>query len=871
MIAFLQRELTGTIPDRFLNVADQLEMNIAIQLDEQAITYGELRQRVRCIANFFVHELGDQQKPVAVLYTSQKELIPLLVGIVNAGHIYSTLSANDPVMRIASVLENLAAPFLVVCDKKILSLAESVCPNGTKILLAEDVYLEQITPSKVSLDGDSFAVVSYTSGSTGEPKGVLRTHKMILHQAWTYNQQFGMDVNTRMLGIRPYGTTSSLSELFNPLVNGSTIFPFDLKEDGLGSLPHFIKSHKITMLRPPIQVIRSLLDILPKGEIFPDIQYIFATGDVLYRRDVDRLRKIIPHEAVIVHQLSMSEAGILAVNKINRTTKLDADVVPAGFPVKGKEVIILDENGNSLPQGEVGEIFIRTNFTFPGYWRAPDRSSARFLPDPLDETKKIFATGDLGRLRPDGQLEFQGRLDARVKIRGFSVDLSAIDAALQRVPGALRSVTVAQSNESGERRLVAFVQPVNGQVLSPSDLRKDLLQILPDYMVPHLFITVDDFPLTTSGKVDRKSLPLPDWKQSQSSAEYVAPRDVVEEKLVSIWQKGFDIERIGIHDNFFDLGGDSLLASALFVEIELAFEKRYPLSILLQQGTIADLAGILRIQNASKPDCIVALRVEGTNPPLFLVPGGGSDTITLIELVEALSKNQPVYGLEDAFIGTSRSVYADGIKHAAGEFINAIKQVQPYGPYYLGGHSFGGLVAFEMACQLQATGEDVAHLALLDTHAPVEINEVGTLNNRLLTHISNLRGRSPYEVIQYFIQRVKRRFSKLGRNKWVQKIYKLKPVENILWYDNRRYVQMAHRGYKPGIYEGDAVVYRATERPLSVTWDMTAAWPEFVTGQVEYQDVPGRHITFIKQPNAEYLARLMTEYLERVFEGKDAI
>jgi amino acid adenylation domain-containing protein len=596
-----RNDLLRTIPERFAQVVAESSQAIAIRFEAQSLAYAELDHRARCVSNFLVDEMGGRQAPVAVLHSSQKAIVPLLLGIVNSGHMYSAVSAGDPAARISEVLKDLAAPLLVVADDRLLTLAREVCPPQTRLIMAEDVHREKGGRPRVDLTPESLAVITYTSGSTGEPKGVLRTHKMILHQAWTYSEQFAMQGDSRMLGTRPYSASSSLSELFVPLLNGSSIVPFDLKEDGLGQLRQVLKSQEVTMMRPPIQALRSFLDSLPAEELFPTLRYVFATGDVFYRRDVERLRKVIPEDAIIVHQYAMSEAGILAVNQISRAAVLDSEVVPAGRPVKGKELVVLDENGHELPHGEVGEVFVRTTLSFPGYWRAPEQTAERFRPDPQDGQRALFATGDLGRIRPDGQLEHTGRKDWRVKILGYSVDLSAIEHVLMTSPAVQRAVVVALTDPTGQKRLVAYVVSKPDAAPFASRELSDLVAgHLPAYMVPSLIVPVADIPIGAAGKVDRKALPVPDWQSPEVSTLYEAPGDETQAQLAAIWKRILKVRQVGVGDNFFELGGDSLMALEMTLEVERAFARTVPQQFF-KNPTISALSGLLSAGQRAEP------------------------------------------------------------------------------------------------------------------------------------------------------------------------------------------------------------------------------------------------------------------------------
>jgi len=854
------------ISSRLNHVASISGNATAIRSVDASLTFRQLNERASQVAASLKKQLpSDRQYPVILFLENGMEIFPAIYGVLRAGHFYCAIPVDYPIEYLSRVLQEMGECVMLTEDRHLNRIRKAI-PDSCRPIIYSSIEQNVTKIDWPAIKPDALAAIYYTSGSTGAPKGVMLAHRCLLYIVHNYGAQLGIRAGDRFLTVRPFGSYSSAIDTFGGLLNGSSLIRYDFKVGGVLGLISMLKSEKITVFRPPVQLVRTLLEAMPDGEFLPNIRMFFATGDVFYKKDVERLRPFLPRAAIIIHQFATSETGLLTANRIYSNTVLDEEVIPLGTPMPGQEIVLLDEEGRIVTDHSPGEIGVRGDYLFAGYWNQPELSIAKFMPDPRDPQKKIFRTGDLGRFRLDGQLAFIGRNDSRVRIKGYSVDLSAVDHEIQTIPGVARSVTIAQTNQSGVKRLVAYIQPIGKTVLSPADLRKNLLKLLPEYMVPYLFMIMEEFPLTYAGKVDRKALPLPDWKRPQSSAKYLPPRTPDEETMTTLWQKVFGLEQIGIHDDFFELGGDSLLASSLFVEIERTFQKRFPLSVLLKSRTVEALTATVRGQNATDLDRLVVLRSEGKNPPLFLIPGGGSDTITLIELAERLRSDQPVYGLEDSFIGLPNSIYANGIQRAAREFIDAIRLVQPGGPYYLGGHSFGGLVAFEMAQQLRNMGEEVGLLAILDTPPPVRVIKKGRVADRLQLHLNRIVGPSPREVGDYFAARFKKRLSRLGKSRWFQRLYNIKWVENSLWYDSRRYVQVARSEYAPQAYEGDAIVYRAAHRPSFVTWDATADWKDFILGKLEFYDVPGNHMYIVKHPNVERLAELMTEHLARAMQ-----
>jgi thioesterase domain-containing protein/acyl carrier protein len=582
---------------------------------------------------------------------------------------------------------------------------------------------------------------------------------------------------------------------------------------------------------------------------------------VLYRGDVERLWPHLRREVVIIHLLSSSEGGLLARNTILSTTPLDSDIVPVGRPTADKEILLLDEDRQGVENGEIGEIAVRTEKNTLKYWRRPELEAENYLTDPRNPSGRIFLTGDLGRFRPDGQLEFIGRKDFRVKIRGFSVDLAAIETVLNSIPSIRRAVVLVQESPEGIKRLLAYVAARDGVKQEPRQLRQAMAARLPEVMLPHAFIFLDQLPLTSSGKVDRKSLPAPDWVGLDESENYTAPANPLEEKIARIWQKVLKLPLVGVRDRFMEIGGDSLLAMSMFLALEEELGLRLPPSLLIDHNTVETLAKAISQLDVLGVRALVPLKV-GTHlhTPLYLVPGALGDATIWKQALPYFGEDRPLYGLQ-ALRRDGDTLYSLTIEKAAAVFLKSIRDFQPEGPYYLAGYSVGGLIAFEIARQLAALGQRVAFLGIVDSTAPGR-REEAVWTDRLRLHLDNLRAGTWRERLEYLNERAARSLLRLSRNKLLRQAV---PLKKVIGSDPRKATTQASRSYHPTTpVPGPMVIYQVSEEPWFVRWDRMKGWRDLVLGELKIIRIPGTHGNIMKEPYVRELVLSLQAEMENV-------
>jgi thioesterase domain-containing protein/acyl carrier protein len=551
--------------------------------------------------------------------------------------------------------------------------------------------------------------------------------------------------------------------------------------------------------------------------------------------------------------------------------------VPIGRPVFNTTAYILDPHLQPVPVGVAGELHLGGAGLARGYWGRPDTTAQMFIPNPFSATEsgsRLYRTGDLARYRADGQIEFVGRTDHQVKIRGFRVELGEIEAVLRTYPSVDEAVVTTRQDARGDKRLVAYVVVKTKCKPMTSELRHHLRQHLPEHMIPSAFMLLDAMPLTGGGKVDYNALPPPDGARPHLQQRLVSPRDVLELQVAQIWENLFDTRPIGVTDNFFELGGHSLLAVRLMARIQKQLGQRIPLSALFQGPTIEGLTSVLRQQANIKPESVlVAIQAKGPGRPFFCVHGIGGGIVDYVHLARHLGPNQPFYGLQAPDIERPGICLED----IAARYVAALRDASSDGPYLLGGWSFGGIVAFEMAQQLREDGYEVALLALLDSWVRIEEDSSALVDQDdealvLAKHLSELTGRE-VPVSRDYLRQLDSR-EQLGHVVEQAKTAGVLPrdiglAEVLRRLECCRLRMDAARNYRPRMYHGRITLFRATEiaaeaersAKSSGKVDAELGWGELSTEPVDIEFVPGSHHTMILEPNAQALAERMNSYI----------
>jgi amino acid adenylation domain-containing protein len=847
---------------------------IAVVFEEQSLTYTELNHRANQLAHY-LRTLGvGAEVLVGISLERSLEMIIGLLAILKAGGAYLPLAPDYPTERLLFMLEDSQASFLITHSSLLAKL-----PPYQATLICLDEIEEQIAQYcqdnlQNGLTVSNLANVIYTSGSTGKPKGVMVEHRGLVNLALAQIQSFAVNHNSRVLQFASFSFDACISEILMTFGSGATLYlaQKDALLPGQPLIKNLQECEITHVTLPP-----SALAVLPK-ESLPNLQTLIVAGeacplDLVKQWSVGRN---------FFNAYGPTEASVCAT--IAQCSQDDL-IVTIGKAIANVQIYILDAFLQPVPVGVSGELYIGGVGVARGYLNRPELTAERFIPNPFDppltsldkgveQPSNLYKTGDLARYLPDGNIEYLGRIDNQVKVRGFRIELGEIEAVLSQCPDVQNTAVIVREDTPGDKRLVAYVVLTSNSQITTSELRQFLANQLPAYLVPNTFVILDDLPLTPSGKCDRRSLPIPD-DQTRKNIPKIGPRNLVELQLAQIWSEILGINNIGIQDNFFELGGHSLLAVSLINRIEQKLDKRLPLTSLFQNGTIAGLAQLLA-QETTQPasSLLIAIQSQGHKTPFFAVHPIGGNVLCYADLARNLGTKQPFYGLQSLGLNEVEKTVAS-IEEMAMIYIEAIQTVQASGPYYLGGWSMGGVIAFEIAQQLLTQGQEVALLALIDSYSPILLNLVNTQKDfaeSLPTDLNeslNLTYAFVRDLASMFNQEIpfsEAEISDFTSAELLAHFLVWSKENSILppelgeqqiktWLALFQANRQALFNYSPKAYSGKTIFFGADESSLKST-----GWNEVIS-DLESEWISGDHYSLIKNP---ILAEKLNGYLQQI-------
>jgi len=594
-VPFKKEEVEQSIPDRFEQQVSRFGDRLAISARSHQLTYEELNRAANRVARGVLAKGEKGEKPTALLLEHGGSVITAMLGLLKAGKFYVPLDPLSPHGRNRSILEDSQAGFIVTDDKN-LDLTKSLAENESMVInldhIDSDVSAENLG---LSISPDTPSHIIYTSGSTGHPMGVVQNHSNVLHSGMRMTNAFHICAEDRLTLLASCSTGQAMTNIYNALLNGGALFPFNIREEGLTHLGAWLMEKEITIYHSSATVFRYFVDTLTGKEVFPKLRLIKLGSEPVSTRDLRLYKKYFSQDCIFVNALSSTETGTVCTCFFNKDAPISGSTVPVGYAMEDMEVSVRDEDGEMASGfNHVGQIAVKSVYLSPGYWQRPDLTEAKFLADPSGGDERIYLTGDLGRMMPDGCLVHTGRKDLQVKIRGYRVEVHEIEKALLGFSEIKQAIVVGREDRPGDQRLVAYL--VSNRQLGPSvrELRGFLGDQLPDYMLPSAFVILDALPLSPSGKVDRHALPAPDQRRPELQTSFVAARTPVEESLAGIWREVLCLDAVGIHDNFLELGGNSLLATQVISRVLDRFQLELPLRSLFDEAsTIADTAVVI--------------------------------------------------------------------------------------------------------------------------------------------------------------------------------------------------------------------------------------------------------------------------------------
>jgi amino acid adenylation domain-containing protein len=849
----------------------------AVVFEEQQLTYRELNHRGNQLAHY-LQKLGvEPDVLVGICIERSLEMVVALLGVLKAGGAYLPLDPVYPQERISFMLQDTKVPVLLTSKSLVTRLpehsAQVVCLDEYQDAIAQESQENLVTGVSLA----NLGYIIYTSGSTGKPKGVTMTQLALGNLIQWQLQNSKVSPQSKTLQFSPISFDVSFQEIFSTWSSGGTLVLIaeELRTD-TRALLNLLKKQSVERLFLPFVALQQLAEVAESTELLPDkLKEIITAGEQLQITPAIAYLFSKLNQARLSNHYGPSESHVVTAFNLNGSVKNWSALPPIGRPIANTQIYILDFQLQPVPIGVFGELYIGGFGLAKGYLNRPELTAEKFIPNSFDHEKEsyLYKTGDLARYLEDGNIEYLGRIDNQVKIRGFRIELGEVEVVLAQHPSIAETVVIAREDIPGDKRLVAYVIAQKEQLYN-SELRSFLQERLPNYMIPSVFMFLDTLPRTPSGKVDRRALPAPDASNIQLGTKFVPPSNPTEERLANIWADVLGVRDISIHDNFFDLGGQSLLAARLFAQINETFQRKLTLSTIFQAPTIEQLAKVLS-QSEYLPDSsyLVPIQPFGSKIPFFCIHGAQGEVLFLKSLTNHLSPDQPFYGIRSPG-QNGETAPLTCIEDMAKLYIEEIKTIQPQGPYLLGGYSFGGLVAFEMAQQLQKQGQKVSLLALLDCYAPGSLRSLSLINTGIkhfrnflaigpdyvLKKLKTLRTKSLYRLFKGETMR-NNYFYHLTSTKYFYNLINEFPnytVQDLeLWENLYKANLQASSNYIPSVYAGKITIFQVVVDPNEDFYQPVAScgWSELSNQEVELYDCPGDHYSFIEEPHVQVLAR----------------
>jgi amino acid adenylation domain-containing protein len=857
-----------TIVDLFEQQVEKTPDNIAVVFENQQLSYQQLNEK----ANQLAHHLLGLKTQAGTVLLANNPLIAIaverslamvigLLGILKAGGAYVPIDPSYPQARIRYMLEDSATPLLLTQSPMKAQLSLDELDSDCVVVSLDEVdFTDQSSENPaVRFQASDLAYVIYTSGSTGKPKGVMVEHHNLSNFLLDMQQRTVITTSDKLLAVTTLSFDIAALELYLPLISGSLLYlaARDTASDGLALqqlMRHDISFMQATpatwqLLKHSDWQAETPLNILCGGEaLSPELaNYLLENSKSLWNI-------YGPTETTIWSSAYMIQTVLNTYPSI-------------GQPITNTRIYILDAQHQSLPFCIPGELCIAGRGLARGYLNRPQLTAEKFIEVELfGKTERIYKTGDLARWLPDGNLEYLGRIDHQIKLRGFRIELGEIESVLLQIPDIKESVVVIRETDSDQKQLVAYVvteKQDDQEAETALKFKEYLKQKLPDYMIPAFFVFIEVLPLTPNGKIDRKALPEP---VIRNSGLFVSPRDAVELRLVQLWEKLFGISQVSMLDNFFEIGGDSLLAIRLFANIKREFGLTVPLHTIFQNRTVEQLACILRQDSVSSTwSPLVCLQSQGSKSPLFFVHAAGGSAFNYFQIATLMGTERPFYAIQPRGVELGESFHAS-IEEMAADYVAAVRSVQAKGPYLLAGWSFGGTVIFEMARILEQAGETAPLLLIID------MPEFLVKDIYKEDDVEFLLDRVPYYLGSTLDD------MDLHDSSEVQVAYLLKEIKllglirpdidqayALHWLNLYKHHNMLVGSYKPAAPVSSKIIFfkPAEKIPFDdLMGKPIPAWKPFARGGLEVHEAPGNHFNMISPVNAPVLVKMMKECID---------
>jgi len=854
---------TGLLHAPFLKQVVKNGKRVAVISEDRELTYDEIFQRANQVADI-VDRHGVPRSPIALFMHKGWEQVVGVYGSLIAGCPYIPVDAELPEERIREILSNANVAIVLTqsCVANKLAGFKDIRILEIDTLEEFERHIERRAPLQHQED---IAYIIYTSGSTGKPKGVMMTHRAVINTVLDCNERFSVTENDVFLGVSQLSFDLSVYDIFGAAAAGATlVLPEYTKRTDPTHWIDLIDKHNVTIWNsaPPLMVMLADFAEIRNHHLLNSLRLVMLSGDWI---PVSLPRQIwqFANNAKIYSLGGATEAAIWSIIYPVELEAGGQKSIPYGKPLRNQKFYVLNANYDHCPTWVPGELCISGVGLAQGYYNDQALTNQKFIHHPVSG-ERLYRTGDKGRYLPDGNIEFLGRIDFQIKLQGYRIELGEIESILLAHDFVKTVLVTVTGDSAANRQLVAYVVRHDEAEISGSNLAEYLSKKLPSYMVPRHFVFLDSFPLSSNGKLDRKSLPAVKLEEKRTEAKFTQPKNDTERSLVKIWQSLLAQPEISVNDNFFDLGGQSFLAVRMMAQIHTKFARELPLSVLFENPTITNLAHHLEAAGPESYSPLLALRKEGRKTPLFFIHPVGGNVFCYGLLVNKIGKDYPIYALQSRGLSAGESPFTS-FAEMVDVYTQEILRIQPYGPYRIGGWSLGGSVAFEIATQLQIAGAEIEWVGMFDSPAPYKLPEVDE-RDLLAWFVSDLSG------IDNFISA-----DELKQNKEEDRLRYLldKVVSAGIFSHDVSEAQLARlidvfrrnlrlqREYSERSSSNrafSATLYKAAQGPNCY---LRKYYPDIqspdmgwlkVTSDVVIVDVPGNHYTILSKENVESLS-----------------
>ena len=812
---------------------------IALVFKDQKLTYQALNAKANQLANYLQNAGVKPEALIAICLERSLDMVIGLLAILKAGGAYVPLETFYPLERLAFMLEDTKTQVLLTHSARVQQL-----PSFSGLLVCMDTLWSDLAHESTDnlpcyATPNNLAYVIYTSGSTGTPKGVEISHYNIARLLFN-NHYVHFDNQQTFLFTAPIAFDASTFELWGGLLHGASCVIYPDRVPSFNNLAKIIEEERISVMLLTASLFNTVIDECP--QILSSVAQILTGAEALSPRHIQQALQELP-DTEIINAYGPTECTVIATcNSIPKTLAKNITSIPIGRPIANTQIYLLDKYLQPVPIGVTGEIHIGGDGLARGYLNRPDLSAEKFITHPFsdDPHARIYKTGDLARYLVDGNIEFLGRIDHQVKLRGFRIELGEIESILKTYPGINSTVVIVREDQPGDKRLIAYLTHSTLEPPKVGLLRIYLIEKLPEYMVPASFIFLDALPLTSNGKLDAKALPVPDQTDFETTNTYVSARSRTEEELVAIWEDVLNIKPIGIHDNFFNLGGHSLQILILCTKIEAKISKSVPMIWVFKYPTISQLGAKLKQDskkvNQELDSVVTAFPIKATLPPLFWCMTLGRNPSFILKHLNA---KRTFYLLNHQALDGKKAKHTC-VPDMVNFYLQNVLQTNPNGPYYLFGFSFGGIIMYEVACKLCELGKNVDFLFLLD---PTSIGSDERANEEYMVKISFLqklqlkfKDKGPVYLINSFIDTVILKtslvFGRVPRRCHERYMHKI---------NSTAAAQQQSRSVSSGKGIANRVLVHANSRKVQ-------DWIDVFNGNIEVHSIDANHVQLIDDP-----------------------